>query len=1089
MKLILSVIIGLLFFSPLVYANNTSRVSGTSVFQNRMIEGVVVDEEGVPIEGVNVLVKGASQGTATDAAGKFSMSSVSSQTVLVFSFMGFKTQEVVVGDQATITVVLELESELLGEVVIDALGFERKTDKLGSAVASVKSKDLVNSGEVSLVNSMQGKMSGVNITRSNGDPGAGSNIRIRGANTILGSTQPLIIVDGIPISNSSRTTASSSAASNGVAQQSRLNDINPNDIATLQVLKGASAAALWGSRASNGVVIITTKSGKKGFKVSYRGAFGLDQITAINPIQRNFGQGNNGVFSEKKLHSWGDEISKRKGGTDTYYTDKGHFLSDNGKEYYPIKEKNSKEDFYQRNLDQVFGLGVSAEHGVSVSGGDSDGNKFFFSLGALNHDGIIKNNSYERYTLNLNATRRFNKYFKLSAKAKYSRVQANRIQQNSNTAGLMLSFYRNPVGFDITDYRGTYVDKDGLQFLKRQRSYRNPIGANLNSGYNNPLFVINDQKAPSVVNRYIYSSELDIYPITGMNIKIRGGVDTYGDKRIYYFPPTTARASSHVPRLVGAFVQEHLSETELNLDLIARYEYYITPEISSSAVLGWNINDRNFERSEAISSRFLENQEIYNFSNSQDYILRNYEEHIRSNRAYGTMNFSMYDQVYIDLSGAFEAASTIQDVFFYPSASVAWQVSNASFFPKDNGVLNFAKARFSIGKVGTQPQPYKTATFYEGGFQYSTYYGSLGILSNGGGYRLDNDQGASGLKPEIKTEMELGTELRFLDNLISFGVTYYRGDVEDVLLNIGTAPSTGFATKYINGAAITNQGLEMDFSVDVLKQQQEWKGEVYSNFTLNRNKVTRLEGAEFISLGGLSTGRSVAVEGQPLGVIWGGRLLRDDAGEVVLDGNGFPKQDPQQGIIGDPNPDWRGGLGFRVGYKGVLLNVFFEHSQGGDFYGMTRQINSQRGHHEDVGNTVTIPEGGALDFKGNSYGEGQVVRGNLKDFGAGTVLLNEYWYRGRGATNSGISELWIQDATWTRLREVSLTYAVDSEWLKDLWVTSASIGITGRNLFLWTSVAGVDPDINLAGVGNSRGLEYYTNPATRSYLLDINLTF
>ena len=244
--------------------------------QERKVSGKVLDEQGNAVEGVNVVIKGVSQGTATDQEGRYTLSGVSDQTVLVFSFLGYKTKEVTVGLQDQISVILELDAQILGEVVIDALGFERKNDKLGTAVASVKSQDLVNSGEVSLVNSMQGKMSGVNITRSNGDPGAGSNIRIRGANTISGSTQPLIIVDGIPINNSSRTTTTSTASSSGVAQQSRLNDINPNDIASLQILKGASAAALWGSRASNGVVVITTKAGKKGFKVSYRGAFGLD---------------------------------------------------------------------------------------------------------------------------------------------------------------------------------------------------------------------------------------------------------------------------------------------------------------------------------------------------------------------------------------------------------------------------------------------------------------------------------------------------------------------------------------------------------------------------------------------------------------------------------------------------------------------------------------------------------------------------------------------------------------------------------------------------------------------------------------------
>ena len=1092
MRVVLKVLVALflLFLSFVdVLAFDRDVISPVPI-QERKVSGRVLDVEGKPIEGVNVVLKRSSQGTSTDKDGSYSLTGVDDQAVLIFSFMGYKTKEVVVGLRQEISVTLELDAQILGEVVIDALGFERKNDKLGTSVSSVKSQDLVNSGEVSLVNSMQGKMSGVNITRSNGDPGAGSNIRIRGANTISGSTQPLIIVDGIPINNSSRTTTTSTASSSGVAQQSRLNDINPNDIESLQILKGASAAALWGSRASNGVVIITTKAGKKGFKVSYRGAFGLDQITVTNPIQRNYGQGQGGVYSQTSLFSWGDEIAKRSGGKDEYTEDQGYFLANNGTKYYPIKTKNSKEDFYQSNFDQVFGLGASMDHSVSISGGDSEGNKIFFSLGVLNHEGVIKSSAYDRYTLNFNATKRFNKYIKLNAKAKYTRTEANRIQQNSNTSGLMLSFYRTPVDFDITDHQGTYVDGNGTQYFNRYRSYRNPLGKNLNQGYNNPIFVVQDQKAPSTVDRYIYSSELDIYPMDGMNIKLRGGIDTYNDLRVYYFPPGTAGGSSVAFRIVGAFVQEHLTETELNFDLIAKYDYEINPDISSSVVLGWNINDRKFKSAEEQSSRFLLSQEIYNFVNSQDYILRNYQEQIRSNRGYATFNLGIYDQLYADFSGALEAASTIEDVFFYPSVSLAWQLSNASFFPKENDILNFAKIRLSWGQVGIQPRPYKNATFYEGGFSYNTYYGDIRSISNGGGFRLDDDQGTSGLKPEIKTETELGFELRFLDDLISLGATYYYSQVDDILLNTGAAPGTGFTTKYVNGAALENQGFELELDVDVLKKLTEtWRGSLYGNFALNRNEVTDLQGVDYVSLGGINTGRSVAVKGQPLGVIWGGRLLRDDGGNLVLDDNGFPKQDPNPGVIGNPNPDWTGALGFRLGYKGASLNVLFEHSQGGEFYGMTRQINSQRGHHEDVGNSVTIPVGGAKDFLGKVYGEGETVRGNLKDFGGGNVLLNESWYRGRGAANSGISELWVQDATWTRLREVTISYSFNSDLLKEIWVSSLSIGITGRNLILWTNVSGMDPDTNLAGVGNSRGLDYYTNPTTRSYLFDISVTF
>ena len=226
-----------------------------------------------------------------------------------------------------------------------------------------------------------------------------------------------------------------------------------------------------------------------------------------------------------------------------------------------------------------------------------------------------------------------------------------------------------------------------------------------------------------------------------------------------------------------------------------------------------------------------------------------------------------------------------------------------------------------------------------------------------------------------------------------------------------------------------------------------------------------------------------------MGVIFGGKLPRNADGSIEIDANGFPVGTPVYDVIGDPNPDWTGGLGFNVGFKNLSMNVLFDHSQGGDFYDMTRQVNSQRGFSKESGNKVTIPSGGVVDVQGNIYAAGDVVRGNLYDFGAGDVLLEQNWYRGSGAGNRGFSELWLQDATWTRLRELTLTYSLGPDVIEKLKLSSVNLSVTGRNLILWTDVIGNDPDKNFAGVGNSRGLDYYTNPSTKSYMFNLNITF
>nr|WP_299385172.1 SusC/RagA family TonB-linked outer membrane protein [Allomuricauda sp.] len=1063
------------------------------------VSGVVSDDTG-PLPGASIVIKGTTTGTTTDFDGNYTIEVPGPDAILVVSYIGYSTLEVPVNGQTEVNVSLKEDAQALQEVVVTALGFEVRTDKLGSAVSSVRPDALVRSGETSVANAIQGKMAGVNITRSTGDPGSGSNIRIRGANTIFGSTQPLIIVDGIPINNNNTSGGGSSATGNGTSQQSRLNDINPNDIETLQVLKGASAAALWGSRASNGVVVITTKSGRKGFRISLKNTVAIDKVNATQKLQSTFGQGRGGLYrSGTEIRSWGDEIAARAGGQDAFDTSGAYFIGDQtGRTYYPVANgttdnpsggKNSTETFNQKNFDQVFQEGILLEQSLSLSAGD-DQSSLFFSLGNTDQDGVIRNNDYKRHTVNISASRKFNDYLSLKLKGKYSRISANRIQQNSNVAGILLGLYRTPADFDNEDFTGTFVDDTGAETPGRHRAYRNGIGQSNRPRYNNPQWTTDRQKAPNIVNRHIYSADLDIFPAEGVNIKLRGGVDTYNDRRSYLYPIGSARTSTPpVNRIDGSLLFDNISETELNFDAIIKYDTDLSEDITSSFILGWNVNDRKFSRETSYGNEFIADRQIFNLSNSRVIGSENFRSHIRSNRGYSTANFGLFDQLYIDLSGTVEAASTISDPFFYPSASAAWQFTNSGLVSEDS-FMSFGKVRLSWGKVGIQPRAYGNSTNYEGDFTYNSgVAGGLNSVSNGGGLRLNNLLGNPTLKPEIKTEIEAGLEMRFFDNLLSTSFTYYTNEVKDILLEIDTAPSFGFQRFYTNGATLENRGFEFEFSANWLQNSDDWTFTTYGNFARNKNEVTSLLGAEVQQLTGFGTGDSVAAEGYQMGAIFGGKLPRDANGNIILDDNGFPEGEPEYDVIGDPNPDWTAGLGFNVGYKNLTMNLLFEHSQGGDFYDITRQINARYGRAEVTGNIVTIPTNGIVDFDGTAYSQGDRVRGNLYDFGGGPVLLNEPWYDGNGADNRGFSELWLQDATWTRLRELSLTYSFGEKFLEKIKLSAASIGFTGRNLFLWTDVIGNDPDKNFAGVGNSRGLDYYTNPSTKSYLFNLNLTF
>ncbi|MCB0494126.1 MAG: SusC/RagA family TonB-linked outer membrane protein [Cyclobacteriaceae bacterium] len=1054
---------------------------GLTAFAQQSVSGKVTDANGEALIGVNVIERGTSNGTITDVSGNFSMQ-VQSGAALQFSFIGYTSVSETVGARSVINVTLVEDVTQLSEVVVSALGFEQNKDKLGSTSAVVKAEDVARSGETGLLNGMAGKAAGVRIARSNGDPGAGSTIQIRGANTITGSSDPLFIVDGIPVSNSSLVGNSGSRAG-GTSEQSRINDLNPEDIESIQVLKGASAAALWGSRAANGVVVITTKKGKAGDKVniSFSSTYSVDQINRRHPLQDKFGQGSGGNYSPTSANSWGDRIADRSGAADEVNETGRYFKADDGTIYYPITTKNSRETFLDENFDAVFQDGSFWENSLAVSGGGEKSN-FYFSLGDLDQKGIVKNADYRRTTLRLNANTQFNDWMALSSKATYAHTSSNRIQQSSNVNGLYLGLLRGAPDFDNRDYKGTYFDNNGTAFPGRQRTYRRYLGDNQNATYNNPLWTTNELKNPSLVDRFIVSSEMTISPLSWMDVILRGGVDSYTDRRERFFPIGSA---GNVPSR-GELDAENFKETEVNFDAIVRGTRSLTSDINLNATIGWNINDRKYARDRVDAQQFLINTDLRNFNNSSLFFPDNTYRHRRSNRLYSVLAFDFYDQIFLNLNGTQEAASTIAGTFFYPAADVAWQFTQLPSL-SGSSVISFGKLRLAYGQVGVEPQAYRDRTTYES-FTYNAYDDGLDPLLYGGGFRYNDDKGNANLRPEVKTEFEIGTDLRLLKDKLAIGFTYYSNEINDLLFEVGLAPASGFNSVYANAGTMTNKGIELDANYTVFKNR-DWQVNLYGNFNNNRNLVTDLKGTESIELTTQSIS-SRAVQGQALGVLWATRAQRNDDGSLVLDANGFPQIDPDQGVVGDPNPDWRGGLGLTTSYKGLSLNVLFETFQGGDYADRTRFVLYQFGTHADVGNEVTLTQD-VVNSAGTVFTAGTTVRGNIEDFGAGPVLKDEQWYTslGGGLGGSAINELAISDGSWTRLREISLSYKLNNAFVKRMKLTSVDLGITGRNLKLWTDVKGIDPEINQSGVDSGFGIDYFTNPSTRSWLFSIKVNY
>ena len=898
--------------------------SSLVLFGQGGISGVVLDENGGPLPGANVVIENTSTGVSTDFDGNFTINANSGQ-VLVISYIGYNSEYITVGNQDSITVSLQLDNEL-EEVVVTALGFAAVRDQQGSTSSVIATDDVIRSAEPTVVNALSGKASGVRITRSNGDPGAGSTIRIRGANTIDGSIQPLIIVDGVPMDNTTSYAGGNNitGSNGGVTQGSRLNDINPNDIESVQVLKGASAGALYGSKAANGVVVITTKKGSRGeAKITFKSSYSFDEISERIEMQDTWGQGRSGVFGTNRAESWGDWIPGRSGSMDTYKSG-AFFTAENGTVYKAIDDKNSTQTYVDENFDSVFGTGHALQNDLTISGG-GDNSTYFFSLGHLDQDGMIKNATYERTNARLNYEAKLNDKITLSSKMAYTFTKSNRIQQSSNVSGLMLGLLRTPPDFDGRDYKGTYTSSGGTEYVNRGRSYRKPIGQSSNQSYTNPLWTVNEQTSLTKVNRITVTPQLTIKPTNWFSIITRGNVDVADDKRTYFFPVGDASSRAN-----GQFQEDVLDIRNSSLDIIGKANFDLADNINLTATAGWSYNDRKYNRISGNITGFLVNsskQTTALNTSSEASSFDNYRSFRRSNRGYGVLNLDVANELFLNVSGALESASTIDGSFFYPAADVAWVVTESAI---QSDAISFAKLRGSWGQVGVQPSAHKFETLAEGRFGYSTYSDPLDSNLFGGGFRLDNNLGNPNLEPEIKTEWEIGADLRFLDDRMSLSFTYYDNIIEGILLDVTLSPSSGYATQYGNYGEMTNIGMEIDWGYDII-DEADFGLSTAINWSRNDNEVTDLYGTETINLSPGASVSSRAIVGYPLGTLYGTGSKTNPDGSLDLNSNGFPQITSSPIVLGDPNPDWRAGVSMNMRYKKWRLNAVLEHSHGGEF--------------------------------------------------------------------------------------------------------------------------------------------------------------
>lgn len=1098
----------------------------------RTVVGKISGDDGEALIGASVAVKGVAIGAIADLEGKYSVRVPNGYNTLIVSYTGYATQEITLSVSNVVDVTL-VSGTLLEEAVVTALGIQTEKSKIGTAATTVQGDALQRSAEVSVINSLAGKSAGVNIVASSGDPGASSRIQIRGATSITGDLQPLIVIDGVPYFNDSYygegfggndiATSGSLGTNGGVTQQSRMNDLNPDDIASIEVIRGASAAAIWGSRAANGVLVVTTKKGKsnkqKDFSVSLNSSVAFDEVNKKIPLTKNYGQGNGMKyqFEPGGGRSWGDYIPDRAGGTDQYITDPnaagyaGYFEAADGDKYYAIANgtnanphggKRSSETFDL--YDYLFHTGLTSNNAVSINSANEKGGAYF-SLSHVNQNGIVVTNSnYKKTTATLNASRNLGDQFTVEGGATYSLVNSDRVQMGSNLNGLFLGGLRTPVDFEARDYTGTYVDPNGIPFTGRQRAYRNPLGANTTSIYDNPLWMLNNVNSTTQVNRLVGRLEMRYYPLQWLSFTARGGADTYTDERDDFFPVLSSGFNN-----TGRYTKETIVRSQFNLDAFARAQLKPSANINLNLLAGTNFNRRTLNDHGTTAQNFVNPLAPPQLTNGLALTPFNLIEERRTHGLYATAGLELWQQVFVNLTGRNDFVSTLpegKNSFFYPAADASWQFSKMF---KNPTFISAGKLRAGFGKVGREPDPYLLRNTYFVGnssnFGFGESWGpGINPTAYGGAFAISQTAGNAALRPEIKTEFEFGADLGFLKDRIGLNVTYYQNKVKDAILNVRTPESSGFISQISNAASLENKGVEIEANFrPIRKKNLDWN--IYGNWTRNRNVVTDMAGANSILISGFNGGSSRAVVGEQLGVLWGGRWERDAAGKLDLDENGFPQASDVTGIIGDPNPDFRAGAGTELRWKSLTLNVLFDASIGGQIWNGTKGALSffGRAGFTDVTTVLTEEQARALKiWTGNTVAEAYAfakqqdgsyrVRGEIKNYGAGDVFVEENWYRiGPGGSGfTGPEEEAVEDASWTRLREVTLSYNFDPKKYGVKGLTGATLSLTGRNLLLWTKYSGNDPDTSLNGPGNNGfGLDYFQNPSTRTYRIALNLTF
>lgn len=1051
--------------------------------QQRTITGTVTDEEGLALIGANVIIKNTSVGTVTDIDGAYSLEVPTGTEVLSISYTGYAAQEIEIGNRSVIDIVLS-EGIILETAVVTALNIERQDRALGYSIEQISGDEVQQRAEPDVLRALQGKVAGVQISGSSGAPGSATRITIRGASSFLGSNEPLYVVDGIPFDNTQYN--SSNQLSGGGAYGTPIATLDPNNIAGISVLKGAAAAALYGSRAANGVVLITTKTGSaqpsnRGLEVGLTTSYSLEQIAGLPEYQNTYGAGADFLFQNAN-GSWGPAFA----------------TLDNIPLWGPLAANFPELPAtipYQAdpdNVESLFQDGHVYEVGLNLSTGNEQ-YRLSASMSHLDQEGYIPFSGFTRTSLNVGVNANLTNGFRIGGNLSYSRARTEGpfFGENGSASPEAASSFARTLWLNRAwDLSLPYELPGGGSVIHNGAAIDHPLWSWEHNG-------VKDQ-----TDRIGGSFSIGYDVADWLSIDYRLGTNIYNTRRQQIWDLGSVGYSG-----TGAVSDDDIAFEELNSDLIITARTSITPDLQLKALVGNNVNQRTTDRQAILGTQILA-PNIFDIDNTNSVVPNGGTfQKRRLVGVFGELEFSYKNFLFLTATGRNDWSSTLPTrnrSFFYPSVSAS-AVLNEALNIKSS-VLTGLRVRASWAEVGNDANPYLLVNTFNINHGASTgLVGSLADISlpfvGQPGFTQSNVAGDPNLTPEFTREYEFGTLLEFFYGRVGLDITYYKRNSTDQIANVSLPSASGFEQFTTNFGDLQNEGIEIGLQLVPIQTKSGFKWDIYTAFTHNENEVIALaDGIEMINLRNLFGGgiRPILKPGAPYGALFGTVAARDEAGNLLIDpntGTFFPETDNNGfDIIGDPNPDFSVGITNTFQFKGVTLSAVIDYRHGGDIYSTTVERLLGRGvvaDTEDREPSRIIP--GVL---GNpTTGEPILDESGNKIQNTIQVTTNDLFFQPGfgGYFINAPDEFSVYDGTNIRLREVSLGYAFPKTLLDKTPFGSASLTFVGRNLWRFAPniphSTNFDPERNGFGATNTQGIEYATAPQSKRYSLQLNVTF